>query len=260
MAFTRSTFLPQVEREKGSRGVAEVCRRGTPLDLWVARKAPSSHHINCWAMQPTNHCDDDDGGEQRYDFTHPSHTPVLKNTLEGGSVRGRGRRRDKGALMAEEGSGGEAAEPDREVLLISAGASHSVALLSGRDICSWGRGEDGQLGHGDAEDRLRPTLLSSLDSRSIVSVTCGADHTTAYSESDDQVYSWGWGDFGRLGHGNSSDVFTPQPIKVLQGLKIKQIACGDSHCLAVTMNGEVQRQALVTKLILRVLWHFVSLN
>ena len=68
------------------------------------------------------------------------------------------------------------------------------------------------------------------------------------------------GDFGRLGHGNSSDVFTPQPIKALQRLKIKQIACGDSHCLAVTMNGEVQRQVLVTKLILRVSWHFVSLN
>lgn len=49
------------------------------------------------------------------------------------------------------------------------------------------------------------------------------------------------GDFGRLGHGNSSDVFTPQPIKALQGIKIKQIACGDSHCLAVTMDGEVQR-------------------
>lgn len=49
------------------------------------------------------------------------------------------------------------------------------------------------------------------------------------------------GDFGRLGHGNSSDLFTPQPIKALQGLKIKQIACGDSHCLAVTMDGEVKR-------------------
>lgn len=59
-------------------------------------------------------------------------------------------------------------------------------------ICSWGRGEDGQLGHGDAEDRLLPTILSALDSLGIVSVVCGADHTTAYSESDVQVYSWGW--------------------------------------------------------------------
>lgn len=49
------------------------------------------------------------------------------------------------------------------------------------------------------------------------------------------------GDFGRLGHGNSSDVFIPQPIKGLQGIEIKQIACGDSHCLAVTMDGDVKR-------------------
>ncbi|KAL0643151.1 hypothetical protein Bca4012_041441 [Brassica carinata] len=130
--------------------------------------------------------------------------------------------------------------PPRKVLLISAGASHSVALLTGDVVCSWGRGEDGQLGHGDAEDRPSPTQLSALDDHQIVSVTCGADHTVAYSQSRMEVYSWGWGDFGRLGHGNSSDLFTPLPIKALQGVRIKQIACGDSHCLAVTMEGEVQ--------------------
>ncbi|KAL5539709.1 hypothetical protein UlMin_043746, partial [Ulmus minor] len=102
------------------------------------------------------------------------------------------------------------------------------------------RGEDGQLGHGDAEDRLIPTHVGALDGLEIVSVTCGADHTTAYSGTQIEVYSWGWGDFGRLGHGNSSDLLTPQPIKALQGLRIKQIACGDSHCLAVTMESEVQ--------------------
>ncbi|KAL5216556.1 hypothetical protein ABZP36_007957 [Zizania latifolia] len=130
--------------------------------------------------------------------------------------------------------------PPPAVALVSAGASHSVALLAGNVLCSWGRGEDGQLGHGDADDRLVPTVLSGFDAPRITSVICGADHTTAYSEDKQQVYSWGWGDFGRLGHGNSSDVFTPQPVKALQGIQIKQIACGDSHCLAVTMAGEVQ--------------------
>ncbi|KAM7252649.1 hypothetical protein ACFE04_008158 [Oxalis oulophora] len=129
------------------------------------------------------------------------------------------------------------------VLLISAGASHSVALLSGASgstiVCSWGRGEDGQLGHGDAADRLTPTHLTALDGLNIASIICGADHTIAYSHSPSQVFSWGWGDFGRLGHGNSSDLFTPQPIKLLQGLRVKQIACGDSHCLAVTFQGQV---------------------
>uniref|UniRef100_A0A5B7BRW3 Putative ultraviolet-B receptor UVR8 n=1 Tax=Davidia involucrata TaxID=16924 RepID=A0A5B7BRW3_DAVIN len=143
--------------------------------------------------------------------------------------------------MAEDGVGNSVVSgPIRRVLLISAGASHSVVLLSGNVVCSWGRGEDGQLGHGDAEDRFSPTQLSALNSHEIVSVTSGADHTTAYSESRMQAYSWGWGDFGRLGHGNSSDLFTPQPIKALHGLRIKQIACGDSHCLAVTIKGEVQ--------------------
>lgn len=85
-----------------------------------------------------------------------------------------------------------------------------------------------------------PTIVTALDSPKIVSLTCGADHTIAYSEIEYQVFSWGWGDFGRLGHGNSSDLFTPHPIKVLQGLKIKQIACGDSHCLAVTIDGQVR--------------------
>ncbi|XP_021683072.2 ultraviolet-B receptor UVR8 isoform X2 [Hevea brasiliensis] len=141
--------------------------------------------------------------------------------------------------MADEGAA-EVTAPVRRVLLISAGASHSVALLSANIVCSWGRGEDGQLGHGDAEDRLSPTKLSTLDGLEIVSVICGADHTIAYSESHANVYSWGWGDFGRLGHGNSSDLFTPQPIGALHGLRIKQIACGDSHCLAVTMEGQVQ--------------------
>ncbi|KAI3841916.1 hypothetical protein MKW92_030203 [Papaver armeniacum] len=139
-------------------------------------------------------------------------------------------------IMAEE----EVTTPRRQVLLISAGASHSVALLSGNVVVSWGRGEDGQLGHGDAEDRPFPTQMSALDGHEIISITCGADHAIAYSESLMQLYSWGWGDFGRLGHGNSSDLFTPQPIKALGGVRIKQIACGDSHCLAVTMHGEVQ--------------------
>ncbi|KAL2936214.1 Ultraviolet-B receptor UVR8 [Bienertia sinuspersici] len=118
----------------------------------------------------------------------------------------------------------------RQTLLISA---------AGNVVCSWGRGEDGQLGHGDAEDRFLPVQLSALDRYEVNSITCGADHTLAYSEPLLQVFSWGWGDFGRLGHGNSSDLFIPQPIKAFDGIKIKQIACGDSHCLAVTMDGEV---------------------
>ena len=48
-------------------------------------------------------------------------------------------------------------------------------------------------------------------------------------------------DFGRLEHNNSSDLFIPRAIRGLKGFEIKQIACGDSHCLAITGDGEVHR-------------------
>ncbi|KAJ1387800.1 Regulator of chromosome condensation, RCC1 [Sesbania bispinosa] len=109
----------------------------------------------------------------------------------------------------------------------------------GNVVCSWGRGEDGQLGHGDTEDRLFPTKVSALDGQDIVCVTCGAYYTVARTESSGDVYSWGWGDFGRLGHGDLSDLLIPRPIRALQGVTIKQLACGDNHCLVVTMESKV---------------------
>ena len=76
--------------------------------------------------------------------------------------------------------------------IIEGSVEYESYYAAGNVVCSWGRGEDGQLGHGDAEDRFSPTQLSVLDDQEIVSVTCGADHTTAYSKSQVQVYSWGW--------------------------------------------------------------------
>lgn len=75
---------------------------------------------------------------------------------------------------------------------ISVFISNISKFTAGNIVCSWGRGEDGQLGHGDAEDRLSPTKLSALDGHEIVSVTCGADHTIAFSDKHMEVYSWGW--------------------------------------------------------------------
>lgn len=65
-------------------------------------------------------------------------------------------------------------------------------MKGGNFVCSWGRGEDGQLGHGDTDDRLLPTKVSALDGQDIVSVTCGADFTMARAESSGGLYSWGW--------------------------------------------------------------------
>lgn len=59
-------------------------------------------------------------------------------------------------------------------------------------VLSWGRGEDGQLGHGDADDRNNPEAVHALMGQGVTSVHCGAEYTVAVSGDQQQVYSWGW--------------------------------------------------------------------
>ncbi|KAG4998864.1 hypothetical protein JHK87_019936 [Glycine soja] len=110
----------------------------------------------------------------------------------------------------------EVAAPPRLVFLVSAGASHSVALLTGNVVCSWGRVEDGQLGHGDTDDRLLPTKLSALDGQDIICVTCGADHTMARSESGRD----GRNQNGELGLGTTEDSLLPQKIQKFEAFSV----------------------------------------
>lgn len=59
-------------------------------------------------------------------------------------------------------------------------------------MVTWGRGEDGQLGHGDADQQNAPKAVHALLDKEISSIVCGAEYTMAISASQRQMYSWGW--------------------------------------------------------------------
>jgi alpha-tubulin suppressor-like RCC1 family protein len=59
-------------------------------------------------------------------------------------------------------------------------------------VLTWGCGDDGQLGHGDAQTRVVPFVVSDLIGKKIADVVCGAEYTVAISKEEDVVYSWGW--------------------------------------------------------------------
>lgn len=46
-------------------------------------------------------------------------------------------------------------------------------------------------------------------------------------------------DFGRLGHGDVTDMFVPRPLSLFDGVPISSIACGDTHTLVLTEAGEL---------------------
>lgn len=119
---------------------------------------------------------------------------------------------------------------------IACGSGHTVVLTGEGEVYTWGRGDDGRLGHGDNGWKYVPRLTHSLTGQVVTHVTCGSYHTAAVSSNGD-LYTWGGGMYGKLGHGNESGHSTPRRVETLVGLSIVDIACGSRHTAVVTNKG-----------------------
>ena len=63
---------------------------------------------------------------------------------------------------------------------IACGLYHVAILTSKTEVYTWGRGTNGQLGHGDI-DRKTPTLVDFLNDKQVKSVVCGSNFTAIIS-------------------------------------------------------------------------------
>ena len=124
----------------------------------------------------------------------------------------------------------------QRVVAVSAGGSHSLALTADGAVWSWGRGGEGQLGHGDQQSQLLPKKVELLGGRRVVAVSAGSDHSLALS-ADGAVWSWGSGFFGKLGHGDQQRQLLPKKIEASAGQRVVAVSAGDAHSLALTADG-----------------------
>lgn len=92
-------------------------------------------------------------------------------------------------------------------------------------------------GHGDGNGRNVPTLVRDISG--VGSVSCGAAHTLALSADGKTVWSFGSGDQGKLGHGDTARVHRPKVIEALQGVYVRKVAAASQFSLALTSNGQV---------------------
>ncbi len=53
------------------------------------------------------------------------------------------------------------------------------------------------------------------------------------------VYCWGFGGWGQLGHGNDKDVLSPCIVEGLLGKGVRQIACGEDHTVAISGTNKI---------------------
>ncbi|GKD70501.1 PH, RCC1 and FYVE domains-containing protein 1-like protein, partial [Tanacetum coccineum] len=118
---------------------------------------------------------------------------------------------------------------------VACGEFHTCAVTMSGELYTWGDGTHnaGLLGHGTNVSHWIPKRIGDpLEGLKVASVTCGPWHT-ALITSTGQLFTFGDGTFGVLGHGGRENVSSPREVESLLGLRTIAVACGVWHTAAV---------------------------
>ena len=126
------------------------------------------------------------------------------------------------------------------VLEISAGTTHTCAILDYGMISCWGDNAQGQLGDGTNTDSNTPIQTFSLETgRTAVTISAGYRHVCAILD-DGSVSCWGWNDYGQLGDGTTTAQNTPTQTSSLgEGRTAVVISTAQYHTCAILDDGSV---------------------
>lgn len=123
--------------------------------------------------------------------------------------------------------------------------SHVLALMEDGSVYAWGSNFFGEIGDGlpvsyvSGEELTETVVLVPQKvpfERRIVAVATGRGVSYALDENG-TLYSFGANDVGQLGIGRSEVVTSSTPVQVAVPGRVKMIASGDFHALALTEDG-----------------------
>lgn len=130
---------------------------------------------------------------------------------------------------------------------VTAGHSHTCALMENGALRCWGHTGHGELGYGWSTGNYgdqsgeTPLALSDIAFGAVVTdVEAGRHHTCALL-SDGNLKCWGYNAYGQLGYGHTSERSTPPANGVdLDGFSAYQLAAGLHHTCALRVDGEAR--------------------
>jgi alpha-tubulin suppressor-like RCC1 family protein len=122
------------------------------------------------------------------------------------------------------------------MVAVSAGYYHTLALRADGTVWSWGFNSGGQLGDGTNTHRTTPVAVLGLSN--VVAVAAGGYHSLAL-RADGTVWAWGEKGGGQLGDGTAT--WRNTPVQVSGGLSgVVSVAAGGNHSMALLADGTVR--------------------
>uniref|UniRef100_A0A5B7B5U0 Uncharacterized protein n=1 Tax=Davidia involucrata TaxID=16924 RepID=A0A5B7B5U0_DAVIN len=118
---------------------------------------------------------------------------------------------------------------------IACGHSLTVGLTTSGHVFTMGSTVYGQLGNPQSDGKMPCLVEDKLVGESVEEIACGAYHVAVLT-SRNEVYTWGKGANGRLGHGDIEDRKTPTLVETLKDRHVKYIACGSHYTTAICLH------------------------
>jgi alpha-tubulin suppressor-like RCC1 family protein len=112
--------------------------------------------------------------------------------------------------------------------------SNMAAVKTDGTLWTWGAGTNGALGTGNTTSISSPGTTAG-GGTNWLQVSCGRQYMAAV-KTDGTLWSWGWGNSGRLGNDLSSDRSSPGTTSG-GGTNWKQVSCGYNSTAAIKFDG-----------------------
>lgn len=127
------------------------------------------------------------------------------------------------------------------VVQASAGSGHALFLTDDGALHACGDFRHGKLGLGKAisEDALSPQLVPFPKGVRVAQCSAWHAHSLTVTAAG-ELFSFGCGEDGRLGHGDEKAHWRPTAVKFFHaGLRVKYAAAGELHSCVLTTSGHV---------------------
>ena len=117
---------------------------------------------------------------------------------------------------------------------VSAGGNHTAAIKTDGTLWTWGFGLEGQLGK-NSNTKSRTPVTTFAGGTNWKQVSANGSHCAAI-KTDGTLWTWGRGEFGRLGTNDENN--RPTPVTTFAGgTNWKQVSSGGYHTAAIKTDG-----------------------